>query len=196
MSKIGIYPGAFDPVHDGHISFAQAATKQYGLDKIYLWPEPIVRHKQGVKALEHRAAMIQLAIADTDKMGMIVLEDTKQTIQETWALLSARFAGAELYILLGSDKLNRLLTWPPGDVEPHFILALSSKQTKQDLLDTVATAKKTTKRKFNYDIIANDSDNGSRAIRQSLKDGQIPDTVHPAVASYIKANSLYISGAM
>ena len=43
--KIGIYGGTFDPIHRGHITAAQAAAQQLGLDLLLLIPASIPPHK-------------------------------------------------------------------------------------------------------------------------------------------------------
>ena len=67
--RVGIYPGAFDPVHKGHIAFALAAITAHQLDKVFFLPEPSPRHKQGVKALDHRVEMVRLATANDPRIG-------------------------------------------------------------------------------------------------------------------------------
>src|SRR3989344_4473010 len=78
--KVGIYPGAFDPVHEGHVAFAQLVIAQHGLDKVFFLPEPTPRYRQAVKAYEHRLAMIKLAIKKYDSLGVIQLDHNRFTV--------------------------------------------------------------------------------------------------------------------
>ncbi|MBI1857228.1 adenylyltransferase/cytidyltransferase family protein [Candidatus Saccharibacteria bacterium] len=111
-SRIGIYSGTFDPVHDGHIAFANAALKQCNLDKIFFLVEPRPRRKQGVKAFEHRTEMVRLAIKNEHSLGSIVLNQQRFTPADTLPLLTERFKGADLYMLIGDDMLDHLAGWP------------------------------------------------------------------------------------
>ena len=36
--KIGIYGGSFNPIHKGHLTAAQSAARQLGLDRLFLIP--------------------------------------------------------------------------------------------------------------------------------------------------------------
>ncbi len=117
MKKIGIYSGTFDPVHEGHVAFALEAIRQCGLDKVFFLVEPRPRRKQGVKALEHRLQMVQLAIAEESKLGTIVLEQGRFSVADTWPPLRARFKGSQLLFLLGDDMLRHFndQEWPQLD---------------------------------------------------------------------------------
>src|SRR5258708_1287895 len=92
VKKIPIFAGTFDPVHEGHLAFAQAALEE-GLEKVMFLVEPRPRRKQGVRALEHRTAMVQLAIADEPQLSTIVLEQARFSVNETLPVLRARFSG-------------------------------------------------------------------------------------------------------
>src|SRR5688572_16122728 len=109
MSKrVGIYAGTFDPVHVGHMAFAEQALEACNLDKIFFLVEPRPRRKQGVRALEHREAMVRLATAKNDKYGVIQLEQTNFSVEETLPKLQALFEGAELHFLMGEDVFAHL----------------------------------------------------------------------------------------
>jgi len=195
--RVGIYPGAFDPVHDGHLAFAEAAMAQFGLDKVFFLPEPKPRHKQAVKALQHREAMVQLATKPNPKLGVIRLEQARFTVQETWPLLTSRFTGAELYMLLGSDVAQRLASWPHIDEliksAPHFVVALRGAD-KPHVNAMIETMQKTTKLPFKYSLLEpNYPLYSSGKIRLSLKRGHTPRSLRPAVVEYIRANNLYSS---
>ena len=196
--KVGIYPGAFDPIHEGHVAFARAAMLKHGLDKVFFLPEPSPRHKQAVKALEHRTAMVHAAVDSDPKFGVILLDQTRFTVHETWPLLVSRFQGADLSMLLGSDVAQRLASWPNiaelVQTAPRFIIALRG-DSIADVKDMMTTLEDTKKLTVRYSLLdPNYPTYGSSKIRLAIKQGHHPDAVHPAVWSYIVQNGLYSSG--
>lgn len=196
--KIGIYPGAFDPVHDGHVAFARAAQDTHGLDKVYFLPEPSPRYKQGVKALEHRLAMVQLAIKDQQDLGAIQLDQARFSVHETWPILNARFEGSEVYMLLGSDVAARLASWPNIGLfarsVPKFVIALRS-QSSRDVTAMLETLVQTKNIPLRYGLQSSDYQaHNSTDIRLAIKHGKNPQGLHPDVRLYITKNGLYSSG--
>lgn len=191
MTKIGIYPGAFDPVHKGHLAFAKAAQKKLGLDKVYFLPEPSPRHKQGVKAFEHRINMVQLATANEPDFGVIVLDLQEFDVPRVWSNITARFLGSDLYMLIGSNAVKRLAAWPhtiqTGKQVPTFIIA-----SREVTDETMITLMKTKKIKFPYEILKTDYEIfRSSDIRIKIKHGEKPDGLPHEVLEYIKLNQLY-----
>lgn len=198
--KVGIYPGAFDPVHSGHIAFAKAAMEQHGLDKVFLLPEPKPRHRQGVKALEHRVAMARTAARSQPGLGVIVLEQMRFTVEATWPLLQARFKGAELFMLMGSDAANRLVSWPHIHElvrsSPTFLIA-NRGVDEAALHDMITVLHQTTRLPISYSVLtSNYPTYSSLRIRQTLKRGGIPRALDSGVLEYIQENQLYTSGAV
>jgi cytidyltransferase-like protein len=53
MKHIGIYPGSFDPVHEGHFAFAKAALETGRLDTVIFLPEMKPRGKPQVTPSNH-----------------------------------------------------------------------------------------------------------------------------------------------
>lgn len=196
MQKIGIYAGAFDPVHEGHVVFAKEAAEQAGLDRVYFLVEPRPRHKQGVKALEHRAAMVQLAIADEPALGVIMLDQQRFTVHDTWPVLRERFKGAELSMLMGEDVFRRLSYWPRIDeiiTEVRFVVGMRAGYA-DDLHDHLQTLSEIKALHLTYDVFTTHaSHHASTNIRAALRQGQTPDGLHPAVVAYIRGNGLYSS---
>ncbi len=192
--RVGIYSGTFDPIHDGHISLAEAAVTQAGLDKLFFVVEPRPRRKQGVKAFEHRNEMVELAINHKAKLGNIILEQQRFTIENTLPALQARFKGARLCMLMGDDALTHLGSWPrfkqlAGSVE--FIIGLR-RGGKQQALTIIRQIQTTTDVKLRYRLIESpQAAAASTAVRRSLKRGQLPKHLDPAVFAYIKKHHLY-----
>ena len=64
MSKIGIFGGSFNPIHNGHIYVAEKVKEMLGLDKIIFIPTGIAPHKDNsdFASKEHRFNMVKLAV--------------------------------------------------------------------------------------------------------------------------------------
>lgn len=194
--NIGIYAGAFDPIHEGHVHFALEALRSTGLDKIYFLVEPSPRHKQGVKAFEHRIEMVRRAIRHKPQLGLVVLKQARFTIHETWPLLQNRFAGASLSLLMGSDVFLRLGHWAHLDElseNVQFIVGVRNR-FDTDLALHVHVIEHTKHVKILYRTfrapVAHES---SSRIRKALRHGMIPKGLDPDVEQYIRTYELYSS---
>lgn len=198
-TKIGIYAGSFDPIHNGHLAFAELAIKS-GMDKVMFLVEPRPRRKQGVRALEHRIAMVQLAVKNNPKYGVIILEQARFTPQDTVPVLQARFKGAELYMMLGDDVLDHLVAyiagWPNIDHLANdmiFVVAARNKKAA-DIKASFTTLQKISGCKFRYQIIADKlPDISSTKIRPALRKGLQPEGIPQKVWDYIQSHQLYSS---
>lgn len=197
MKKIGIYSGTFDPIHKGHIAFATEAQEKFSLDKVFLMVEPQPRRKQGVRAVEHRTAMVSLAIADHKNFGQIILQQPRFTPHETLPVLAARFKGAELFMLMGDDMLLHLAEWPHIEELVNacgIIIGIrnGSAEAMQHKLDGLKKIRSLNPR---YEMFkAALSDYSSSKIRAALRKGKIPTGLHPGVIRYIQNEGLYVPG--
>ncbi|MDB5163572.1 MAG: Cytidyltransferase-related protein [Candidatus Saccharibacteria bacterium] len=196
MKKVGIYSGTFDPIHNGHLAFAEQAIKACGLDKIFFLTEPRPRRKQGVKAFEHRAHMVGLATRHNPQFGSIVLEQTQFTPHQTLPLLKNRFKHAELYMLMGEDMLKHLADWPHVDelVEAVHLIVGSRQNTPAQVRRALQAINATRGLNFAYTVIdAKHSQLSSSQVKAHLRAGNITADVQPAVADYIHKHHLYAS---
>lgn len=193
--KIGIFAGTFDPIHDGHIAFANLALES-GLEKVMFLPEPRPRRKQAVRALEHRIAMVQLAVAEEPRFGTIVLEQARFTPHETLPLLQARFAGYKLVLLFGDDVIAHIAGWPHVEslLSASSLIIASRHQNAAALEATLKTLQKTRGFKFEYQIVQPEKEEiTSSKIRLGIKRNQPVAGLSPAVLRYIYNNQLYSS---
>ena len=63
---VGLFGGSFDPVHHGHLIVGQVAAEMLGLDSLRFVPareQPFKRGRPRGASPEHRAAMLDLAVA-------------------------------------------------------------------------------------------------------------------------------------
>jgi nicotinate-nucleotide adenylyltransferase len=194
VKKVGIYSGTFDPVHAGHVAFAHEALEQCGLDKVFFLVEPRPRRKQGVKALEHRAKMVRLAIADESQLGSITLEQQRFTAVDTLPILQRRFKGAELYMLMGDDMLAHFAEWP--HVEEliqgiQFVIGVRN-YSEVEIERRLGSIQKARGLKIRYMLFQAPSPAfSSSLVKQQIKKGQMPKGLTPEVLAYIKEQGLY-----
>ena len=74
--KIGIFGGAFNPVHNGHLNLAKHYLDELGLDKILFIPTNIPPHKsnEDFAGRKDRFNMLRLAIKPYDKFEVSDIE--------------------------------------------------------------------------------------------------------------------------
>jgi len=195
--KLGLLGGTFDPPHFGHLHIAQAACDQLQLDQVLFVPAGVQPLKQGQISSppEHRARLVQLAIADQPCFALSRLDLDRPGPHYTVDLLELvqrQHPGAALWFIMGEDSLSDLLRWReparlitlarlavlrrPG-YEPDWSTLLSALPDLRARLDWLNHAE--------IDISASD-------IRQRVKDGKPIDHLVPkAVIHYLTRHHLY-----
>lgn len=113
---IGLFGGSFDPVHHGHLIVAQVAAETLGLASLCFVPareQPFKRGRHGASP-EHRAAMLDLAVAGTPgfrvERSELARPGPSYTV-DTLRDLHAREPGVRLTLLLGADAAAELEAW-------------------------------------------------------------------------------------
>lgn len=115
MSRIGVFGGTFDPVHNGHVMPVARAAELYGLERVIWIPARISPHKGAPPTdARHRVAMLALAIEGRSNWSLafdeLDREPPSYTV-DTLRVLSARFLRDELWLLMGTDALAGLERW-------------------------------------------------------------------------------------
>ncbi len=111
MKRLGIYPGTFDPIHMGHLSFALESIKRCGLDKVIFIPESQPRYKIDVTSPSERFEQIQAAIMTYPLLDALQLESSQFNVSQTLPEIEQHFGDAELTLLVGSDVALTLPGW-------------------------------------------------------------------------------------
>ena len=120
MVRYGIYGGAFDPIHLGHLLLAESCLRQAGLDRVFFVPTGASPHRSGKEhycaSAEDRFSMIESAIIGYDEFLVsryeIDRQETSYTI-ETLQYFHRAFALVEpqFFLLMGADMFNDLPNW-------------------------------------------------------------------------------------
>ncbi len=197
-TKIGVYAGTFDPIHSGHIAFAEAALSSRSIDRVYFLPEPRPRHKQAVKSLDHRVTMVELAVKDNELLGIIKLSQARFTPHETIPVLSARFPDCKLVLLFGDDVIARMLDhmaeWPHLDILANSVelLIAARRGGESGISDKFETLSKVSGLHFKHSILTVDNPKvASLEIRKQIRNGVQPSSINSSVYEYIKKHRLY-----
>jgi nicotinate-nucleotide adenylyltransferase len=123
MSRVGIFGGTFDPVHQGHMIIAEQVAQALNLAYVIFVPGGVPPHKtaSSVKAsAEDRFAMVEAAIEGNDKFcvdrvevdagGAMYSVETVPLIKERW-----RHGGDDWFFVSGADEVSNLLSWKEPD---------------------------------------------------------------------------------
>jgi len=120
VTRLGIFGGSFDPVHNAHLAVARACQQQASLDAIWFTLTAIQPLKQhGPQATnEERVEMLHLAIdgeqswrvctLEVDRGGRSYSVDTLRRIRE-------ELPGAELFFPMGADAAREAPRWREPD---------------------------------------------------------------------------------
>jgi nicotinate-nucleotide adenylyltransferase len=114
-APVALLGGTFDPVHYGHLRFADAVRRALGLSQVRLVPARDPPHRDGPKAsAADRLAMLKLAV--TEFPGLVVDErelrrEGKSYTVDTLTTLRREFPDHPLLLLLGADAFRGLTTW-------------------------------------------------------------------------------------
>ncbi len=194
---VGIFGGSFDPVHNAHVALAQAALSELKLDEVRWIPAGQPWQKtRAITAAQHRAAMLQLAIAAQPRF---VLDRTELdrpgqsfTLDTVRALATAQ-PGTKWFLLIGQDQYANLHTWRDWQALLGLVvLAIANRphaESNQPLAPH-ADVQAFTHRTVPLPML----DISSTDIRQRAARGtDISHLVPSAVARYIETHGLYRS---
>ena len=116
MERIGIMGGSFDPVHMGHVIFAEEAVKQLGLDKLFVVPCAESPHtcKEVKTSASDRLAMLDAAFGSCDKCEISNVEVKQQGVSYTIDTINyfvGKYPDSEITLLIGTDLYQTFDTW-------------------------------------------------------------------------------------
>ena len=195
--RIGIMGGTFNPIHNGHITVAQAAMKQFNLEKILFVTGGNPPHKKDIDILPAfaRHKMVCLAIEDKENFVPCDYEVNKKTYSysaETMKYLKKQYKDNDLFFIIGADSFHDLPTWhrPRALLELCSLLVFARKgyDMKQDY--------EILKKEYycHVDFIESEEINiSSSHIRTEIvNEKDVSEYIPQTVYDYIKRNNLYI----
>lgn len=143
--KIGVFGGAFDPPHFGHMALAQAAIERLQLDALHVIPTGSAWHKdRPLSDPKHRLEMCRLAFADIDD----AVVDDCETLRtgpsytvDTLEHLRNQFPAAQFFLLVGQDQAMHLSEWHRAKEIPRLaIITFASRSLSAGAVSGVGNA--------------------------------------------------------
>jgi len=116
-TRIGVFGGTFDPVHNGHLVAASEVAHALALAEVIFVPtgQPWQKEDRDLAAAEDRYLMTVIATAsdslfsvsrvDIDRPGETYTIDTLRDLR------AQRGPSAELFFIMGADALTGVSTW-------------------------------------------------------------------------------------
>ena len=124
---VGLLGGTFDPIHVGHLAVAEEAREALGLERILFVPAGRPPHKPGrrISPVEHRVAMVELAIADNPAFALSRVEVERPgpsyTVDTVAGLLESDPSAPVLTVIVSAEQFVDFMDWH----EPERLLRLA-----------------------------------------------------------------------
>lgn len=116
LGPIGVFGGTFNPVHYGHLRSAVELVERLGLERLHLMPCAQPPHREAPScSAEHRAAMVELAVAAEPRLLCDTRELRRAGVSYTFdSLVELRQEsgeGSSLCLVMGCDAVLNINTW-------------------------------------------------------------------------------------
>lgn len=196
--KTGIFGGAFNPVHNGHLHLVKSYIDLLGLDRVLLIPTSVPPHKtaDGLIAGEHRINMLRLATEGDSRFEVSDIEFRRGGNSYTYDTLCALrdiYPNDEFYLIVGSDQYLYFDKWYKAtDIASSVTLCAAARENNkyEKMLEFKA------QNDFLKSSIITQLDvieASSTDVRNRVKNGEsIAHLVPTAVEKYIRDNKLYV----
>jgi nicotinate-nucleotide adenylyltransferase len=181
--EVGLFGGAFDPPHMGHVAVARAAREEFGLPRLTVLVAERPGHKDVHLPAETRLELARAAFPDDE----VRLDPYPRTID----LLRAERFDDPVFVI-GADQFARFLSWQ----EPNTVLELTRLAVATrpgfacEQLESVLGELGHPERVLFFEIEPNQT--ASRDVRARAAAGEPLDgLVPPEVARLIEERGLY-----
>lgn len=171
MKNIGLFAGAFDPIHLGHIHFINQAIKKSELDKVYLLIEREPKYKESVADYEHRRRMVELATAQNPKIELYDSKSPFFPISSSLPEISQANPGVNIFLLLGQDVADHIHGWEGADKLLKNVNLIIAPRGEEGAYSQMSSFK----------------------IKQELKKSKTPAGLDRLVLDYCRQNGIYAS---
>lgn len=196
--KIGLYGGAFNPVHNGHLALAEHFKNALELERLIFIPTHVPPHKSGdgLASGEHRINMLSLALSGLDYCSVSDIEfrrEGKSYTYDTVCELKKIYPDDEFFLIVGADQYFDFQKWYRADDLLRQVTVCSAARENNQYRQMLEYKSKHDNMQntvvCNFDV----TEISSSKIRNMISTGQsVTEFVPDSVLRYIKENNLYV----
>lgn len=197
--RIGIFGGAFNPVHNGHINLAKSYLKSLSLDKLFIIPTAVPPHKtaMGLADGKDRINMLSLAfrgIEGTEISDIEFKTNEKSYTYNTVKEIRKTYSDDEIFLIIGEDQFLSFDKWYKYEEILSEVVLCTAAREENKREEIISFAEKLLDDNSNYyladfePIVVSSSE-----IREMIKNGEdVSDFLPENVYNYIKDKGLYV----
>lgn len=195
--RIGIFGGAFNPVHNGHLNLAETFFEDLRLDKLLLIPTAKPPHKsdEGLLSGEDRVNMLRLALENKPyEISTIEFEcKDKSYTYNTLLELKKLYPDSEFFLIIGADQFIHFDKWYRySDILDMVTLCTSARENEEEKQLIIKSAKRLGIKDRFYMSSRAVIRVSSSEIRGKIKNGSDVSLLLPKkVFDYISEKGLY-----
>ncbi len=125
MSRVGIYGGTFDPIHNGHLKVITQLIEKKIIDRLLVIPagQPLLRENSPIASPAARRTMCELAVSTLPKEiaahveinPIEILREGPSYAIDTVEAVKAAYAGDEIFLIMGADAYSKIDQWHRAD---------------------------------------------------------------------------------
>lgn len=196
--KIGLYGGAFNPVHNGHLALADHFKNAFELERLIFIPTHVPPHKSGdgLVSGEHRINMLSLALSGLEYCSVSDIEfrrEGKSYTYDTVCELKKIYPDDEFFLIVGADQYFDFQKWYRADDILRQVTVCSAARENNQYRQMLEYKSKHDNMQntvvCNFDV----TEISSSKIRNMISTGQsVSEFVPDSVLRYIKENNLYV----
>lgn len=208
--NIGIFGGAFNPVHNGHLYLINHLIRfaLHGIDKLIIVPTAVPPHKDSVDLIsgEHRINMLKSAVFDNNnydieiahkiEISTIEFESQKKSYTyNTLKKLKKIYPNDDFFLFMGSDQILNFQKWYKYKkiLKLAEVMAITRNENEQETVRRFLLENQEDLMHKVSIMVAKPVVVSSTEIRNKVKAGEsIKGLVPDSVEAYIKENKLYV----
>ncbi len=193
VKKTGIFGGAFNPVHNGHVRLAEEAVKQLKLRKLLIIPTYVSPHKHTeLLPYEDRAEMCRRAFGHIPGAEVSDIEvrlgGTSYSIN-TIRALKELYPDESFFLLIGGDMLFSFEKWYRYESILKEVRVCAAARDGDSLADMMEYANELGRIKVLPTQVVEMS--STKVREKAAAGGDISGMVPQGVADYIREKGLY-----
>lgn len=195
--RIGIFGGAFNPVHNGHLNIADSFYEDLSLDKLLFIPTAKPPHKsdEGLLSGQDRVNMLRLALENKPyEISTIEFErEDKSYTYNTLLELKKLYPDSEFFLIIGADQFIHFDKWYRySDILDMVTLCTSARENEEEKQLIIKSAKRLGIKDRFYMSSRAVIRVSSSEIRGKIKNGSDVSMLLPKkVFDYISEKGLY-----